>query len=443
VKEWTRPLRLALSVMILLSVVVVVLALARRSPDAGSSRIATTTAAPASPGQRPAAPCIWVAQPPHALFALDRDLATVGRVELPPFAFEDPTRISVNARGQILVRVTSDSVWIWDGAQWRSRSRPPNPHYLAPTAFTTGSCNRTWLLGAADSSLFMLETSTVVWSGGDEPDSAYLAARLEETDFELHPRGLMFDHPYARCEDSPSPGADFSDACSEARVTAPGGVVSDFLVLTQQRAVEPRSPRSVAVAEEVQSIFVHDPGGWRLDSLSLSGDAFFDRGRTQVGSSADGACCGWANKSSNSSWVVRNGVVTTFFDEWARYRNQDYDISFFADRPMPSPDRRAVAYTIRADGELRLSANGHADTLELQRVNAALAELPVVEVDGLEPSPATLRRAVHAELAGWLDPNVVLLVVRGELTTCDVRTGARRATGIRVRGAKDVFVLAP
>ena len=126
-----------------------------------------------------------------------------------------------------------------------------------------------------------------------------------------------------------------------------------------------------------------------------------------------------------------------------RARNQDYDVSFFTENPTPSPDRRAVGFTIRAGGELRESAEGHADTLELARVNAGLADLPVAEVDALDPKLSTLWRAAHAEFAGWLDRNRVLIVDHGSLAVIDLSTGERRDTHVAVRGLNDVIVLPP
>ncbi len=388
-------------------------------------------------GSRATEARLWVAEAPNHLVAYSAALERLGGVGIPDFAFVDPARILVNRRGQLLIPVTRDSVWIWDGASWRQRTRSPNASYLL-----RGSCDRKWYLGAADSSAFLLETSTISWQGALDVDSAYNAARFEETDFDLKPRHAIFDLPYERCEDNPSPVAALTEPCEEAGVVASNGVVDSFFVLDRMVPRATRSEGSVAQAEGANTLFVRTQAGWRSRG-ERSAQLYFDRGETQIGSIGDFACCGWSNENSNQSWIVRQGVQVVFFDEWPRYHNEHSDVSFFTDNLAPAPDRRAIGFTIRGDGTLHASADEPPDSLELRRVKASLAELPVAEVDALDPIPSTLWRAEHAEFVGWLDRDRVLILEQGALAVVDVRTGRRSDSGIRVRKIQDVLMVAP
>lgn len=387
---------------------------------------------------------LWVVQPPGELAAFStRDFARIGGVPLPGFAFEDPQRLSVNRRGEILARAGNDSLWTWDGFRWRSRSRPPNSRYVTPTDSTRGSCNREWYLGEGGVSLFLLETSTVNWTGeAGETDSALLAARMERTDFELESQAEVFRTPYRRCEDH-APLLAWTEPCVEARVIASGGRIDDYFVIESLDAWIPRGEDNSAQASLRRTSYTLVGGRWRADSLGYEGDIFADRGAVILWAESDGGCCGWANEGSNNAWIRRGDVTRPYFDEWGRYRNQDVDVSFHVTDPVPSPDRVAIGFTIRADGDLRESAEGHADSLEIQRVGALAAQTPVAEVVTLDPVPATRWRREHAEFIGWLDPDRVLVLERGRLLAVNLPTGRVRVTGIRARGPRDVMLVMP
>jgi hypothetical protein len=107
-------------------------------------------------------------------------------------------------------------------------------------------------------------------------------------------------------------------------------------------------------------------------------------GSAWVTADVDGGCCGWYNEGSEQTYFRGGDTAQVVFDEWSAFGNNDYDVSFYTAAARISPDARCIALSVHAtDGpgaELRLSADGHADPLELHSVQAALADMPVVEV---------------------------------------------------------------
>ena len=128
-----------------------------------------------------------------------------------------------------------------------------------------------------------------------------------------------------------------------------------------------------------------------------------------------------------------------------RYHNQDYDVSFYTPNAVIAPGGGRVAYTVvaseRAGKELRLSSDGHANSLELAAIEKALAELPVVEVQEPARGAVPILRLPRAELVGWSSPSEIVIVEAGRVVAVDVATRRRRESGIRVRSAADVFLV--
>jgi hypothetical protein len=418
--------------------------------------VALSHAADAAPGA-----ALWVVQPSGELVAYStRNFASIGGVRLPEFAFRAPACLSVNRRGEILARASGDSLWLWDGHRWRIRWRPANPRYLAPMDSTRGTCHRAWFLGGRGGSLFLLETSTVSWSGDPARpgtagsgwaglpripgvDSAHIAARMEETDFDLRRRIEVFDMPYARCEENRFRMVAVTGGCREAQVIAVGGIIDDFFVLDYRRALHPAGRIVVASATWHWRFYRRQGGTWRADTADARGDSYADDGRAVIGSDPEVGCCGWSNASSNNAWIRRDGATMPFFDEWGRYQNQDVDLSFFAESPLLSPDRTSIGFTVHGRGRLRGTSNGPADSLEILRAGEQLRECPVAEVVVLDPRPATRWRRAHAEFVGWLSPRRALVIEQNRLLDVDIGSGRARDTGITVRGRADVFLTQP
>ncbi|MCL5744092.1 MAG: hypothetical protein M1541_09215 [Acidobacteria bacterium] len=158
----------------------------------------------------------------------------------------------------------------------------------------------------------------------------------------------------------------------------------------------------------------------------------------------DGGCCGWENASSDQAILLRNGKVSVLYDEYDRFNNRNYDVSFYIGDARLAAGNAMLAYTVvstaRAASEIRLSSDGKENAEELARVRKAIAELPAVEVVQLggQPRPATSIR--HAELVGWVSDHEILVVQDGRLAVYDSRGGKRKETSIRVRSAADAFM---
>ena len=71
----------------------------------------------------------------------------------------------------------------------------------------------------------------------------------------------------------------------------------------------------------------------------------------------------------------------TLYDEWGRYGNRNYDVSFYAGNARLAAGNAMLAYTIvstaRTDSGIRLSSAGKENAEELARVRKAIADLPV------------------------------------------------------------------
>jgi hypothetical protein len=159
----------------------------------------------------------------------------------------------------------------------------------------------------------------------------------------------------------------------------------------------------------------------------------------------DAGCCGWINESSDLLHLLRGAAKTTIYDEWARFNNRNYDASFPVANARFNPAATLLAYTIGADAppsgeEIRLSADGKPDAAELARIRAAAADHPWVEIVDAQSAAAKPVVIRHAELAGWLDAERVLVVENGRLVVYDRAGANRRDTGVEVRRAADVFV---
>jgi hypothetical protein len=85
--------------------------------------------------------------------------------------------------------------------------------------------------------------------------------------------------------------------------------------------------------------------------------------------------------------LLREGTVSVVYDEFQRYDNRNYDVSFYTADARVAPTTPKLAYTIVATaqtgGEIRVSEDGKENPGELARLQNVIATLPAVEV--LEP----------------------------------------------------------
>jgi hypothetical protein len=140
--------------------------------------------------------------------------------------------------------------------------------------------------------------------------------------------------------------------------------------------------------------------------------------------------------------LTSNGNSVVLFDEFLRYQNQDYDVSFFTANAKLSPRGLLVALTITATNEpgaeIRLSDAGKANAAELSRIQHALAELPAVELLRMGGPLKRVALIPHARLVGWLNDQEILLVENGLLVSYNAVNGRRRES--KIKGVKESYV---
>ena len=169
-----------------------------------------------------------------------------------------------------------------------------------------------------------------------------------------------------------------------------------------------------------------------------------DMGEILVYAVPDGGCCGWENDSNDQTFLLRKGKGSQLYDEFERYKNSDYDVSFYTVDARLSPGKEMLAYTIvstaRAGSEIRLSSSGKENREGLARVRTGIGEAPTLEVVRLEGKPQPEIIIHRASLAGWLSGREILIVRDERLVVYDIRGKKETATKIRVRSAADVFL---
>jgi hypothetical protein len=393
---------------------------------------------------------LWVMQPPGEVVALDlADFSRVGGVRIPPVAFNDPSRIAINGLGQMLVQLDGDHLWLWDGET--ARTLPTRgEHRGADSSSTAPSTPRQWLLGDDGKSLYVLqsEAARAGASTADSISSSVFVVRA--TSFAQRPRATIHSSPRRPCE-RPLQLIAETEPCPDPDIWAPGGVVRGYFILTrwqQEPQIEPE-PETLPTASFHRTLYRRAEKKWRaFDFETWSDMPLLDasaHGSSWVQATEDGGCCGWSNDSSDQMVLGSLDTTLTLFDEWSTFHNQDYDVSFFAAKARVAPGGDRVAYTVHATGapgaEIRVSAEGHADTMELASIQRSLAELPLVEVRGTRPQTPLLFRLSHAELIGWASDSEVLVVERGRIVGVNVMTKERRESRILVRSAEDASVV--
>jgi hypothetical protein len=393
---------------------------------------------------------LWVVQPPGELVAFEpSDFSRIGGVRIPPAAFDDPSQLAVNGHGQFLVRLDDQHLWLWDGAKARTLPVVPASE-RASSAFHAvgGTPTRQWLLGDDGTSLFVVEG---VARAPDDAgsDTCETPLRMSQTDLSQRLRQDVFARTVRPCRKHMFLAAE-TEPCPDPSVWVPDGVVRSCAVLTHWEQMGGLPEESPPDASCVRTLYISTAGGWRASELTQlqSEEPLLDissDGSAWVQPESDGGCCGWSNDSSDQTVFGDADTTEIVFDEWSTFHNQDYDVSFYTDEARIAPDARHIAFTVRATegaaAEIRLSAEGHADSLELNSIRASLAELPLVMVVRTRPRSAEVLRLPHVELVGWAGDSEVVVVDDGYLATVNMYTGQRRRSDIPVRSAADALIV--
>jgi len=386
---------------------------------------------------------LWVLQPGDELVEFDvTSFSRLRSVKLPATLSQNPEGLSVNATGKVLCALDNQVLLTWDGSTSRTITSPPRDTPANAQATTIADTSREWLLGADGESLFMTENAFAKQldpHGGEK--SVVDKVRVVRTDFSGRALGevLRFEFPPCECETGAC-----SETCPEAVAWAPGGVVGEFFFLSH--FVQGQLSASFGPS----FVYRKGPEGWRSTESRGSGEGLRDAsdgGTSFIELASDGGCCGWENESSDQAIFRSADTSLVIFDEWPRYRNQDYDVSFFVASARIAPGAGRAAFSIRSTepgtADLRNSADGHPDTLELASIRRAQAELPMVEVVDIRPRSATILRLPHADLIGWVGESVILVTEGTRVVAVDVSTQHEAPTGITVRTAADVFLVRP
>jgi len=237
---------------------------------------------------------------------------------------------------------------------------------------------------------------------------------------------LSFDLARCACETGAC-----EESCPQMSAWAPASGVSDFFFLTRW------IPGQTESETLETNLYQRTNGGWAPKKLPVPVDSFLDaadRGETYVDAVPDAGCCGWINESDDVTFVSHGGQIAKLFNERSRFHNDDYDVSFFTSNARLSPDVTQIAYTVEstrtAGQEIRLSSEGKSNPDELRAIQAALPDLPRVEVVPIADLSKPRFSLADSELVGWMDTKRLLAFQRGELIIVDAATGQSSPTGL-------------
>ena len=399
---------------------------------------------------------LWVLQEPDEIVEYDvARFAARRTLKVPRRLIEHPEYLNINAKGQMVfvppkgaqwgsgeMASSGDRMWFWDGHQGKERN-------LEDTKTRGGSAAKPtitesalqWALSAGGESLFWFENrfEKVTDEAGVE-QSVRSTSRVWRTN-------LAGGRPETITSLS-SPGwcqcatGICSETCPEWYFWAPDGVVDDFFLVTRVTSGQLGSTYHESL------LYQRSGRTWKAKKLlqpiarPLTASA---KGEVLVAAVPDGGCCGGENDSNDQTLLLRNGKVSVLYDEFNRYDNRNYDVSFYTADARLAAANTMIAYTVvstaRNASEIRLSLEGKENAEELARVRKAIAELPGVEV--VQPGIRQLRPATmirHAGLVGWLSDREILVAQDGRLVVYDTCGNKRKETTIRVRSAADAFL---
>ena len=395
---------------------------------------------------------LWVLQAPDTLVEYDpATFAAKGQVTVPAAALESPGALQINAKGQMLFALSADDpaidaskemrdkVWLWDGQKAASLGR--GYLYISEHVGSNQKVTEslpTPYLSAAGTSLYWFTNQL----GKLQRDNVDLEVVTTFTAWRTNWAGKQreelasFDLPSCRC----TTGA-CQETCTEARVWAPDQGVSGYFFLTRM------IPGQTEPKFEGTYLYEGSTGSWSAAPLDEPLERVLDaadNGSLVVSAIPDIGCCGWENQSNDQTVFYRFGKRSVIFDERARYKNPDYDVSFFTTSAKIAPDLSAIAMTIQSTikpgAPIQLSEQGQANPQESERLRKVLPELPAVEVVSAAEGSKQFAYLPRASVVGWLNEKELVIVEGGVVVAFNPATGARRKSSIKVSDAAWVFV---
>jgi hypothetical protein len=397
--------------------------------------------------QNPPNKRLWVLQEPNTIVEYDAATFALRQTQkVPPEVFKSPQDLQINQRGQMLFlpaqvqeqslvqENTGATFWFWDGASGGVAQRPVTKTTVASGKNTLVEAATPRCFSSADGShLFWFENRMKTLTGDGVDISVNTTFRVWQTNLagaevqEIASAAL----PACQCDTGVC-----SESCPEAAYWVPEEGVSNFFLMTQwvPGQIQPRYDDSFLYTRSVAGRWsakkLPDVVEQVLDFRSDGNEVEF------IESVPDAGCCGWENESSDQTVLTKASKTIPLFDEFKRYQNQDYDVSFFTSNARLSPRGDSAGFTIMATQnpgtEIRLSDSGRPNPGELARIQKALTELPVVEAVRVEDPAKPAARIPHATLVGWINEQEILVVENDVLVAFNVASGARRTSQIKI-----------
>jgi len=383
---------------------------------------------------------LWVVQRPAGV--VEYDLATfkvIRTVEAPERIFFHPGLLSINPSGQMLYR-DQDGMWFWDGSKAKAmRARDTivaGDSAGVPTRITVV---QDVSLSVDGDRLYWFEQRFEQTRNSDgHQGSQRVEYRVWSTDLAGAGADTIIHIPggeWCLC----TTGA-CSETCGEWQPWAPRGLIGGLLALTTgvRGQLLPRYGPT--------RLYRESPGAWRYEEMAGTLPVLLDvseDGGVVIGTEPDDGCCGWMNVNSDRMVLLAHGSRFVLYDEFPRFENQNYDVSFYVSGARLSPDRTAVAYTLEAtnDGRpFRLSSEGRPDVADSMRIARAAEALPAVEVLALGEHPGPPVPISRGALVGWLSDTEILLAKDGRLAVFDVQGELLRHSGVPVSTPAAVFL---
>ena len=400
---------------------------------------------------------LWVLQEPGAI--VEYDAATFAprqTQKIPPEIFKSPQDLQINQKGQMLFlpgqvresdglvhEYTDSKFWFWDGRSGTSMHRPESRSTASSgTNKLVETAMPRCFLSTDGTHLFWFENRTKTLM---PPDlsldlSVSTTFRAWQTDLSGGQQEEITSDPLPTCKCET--GA-CTESCPEVAYWVPEEGVSDFFLATHW------IPGQIQSDYRDSFLYRRSAGKWSASKLPAAVEQLLDsasdgNGVDLIEAVRDAGCCGWENESDDQTLLTRNGRTTVLFDEFKRYQNQDYDVSFFTSTAKLAPNAAFVAFTVvatqNAGTEIRLSDSGKPNPGELARVQKALAELPEVEVVRVGDPPKPVARVARAMLVGWINDEEILLVENDFLIALNVASGIRRVSNIKITKESHAFL---
>ncbi len=380
----------------------------------------------------------------------------IGRtVALPGEAVTNKAKFFVNHNGQILAFVyPGDGLmvpvqyWVWDGSKAQTiRAKETRG---CPDCDQDSYGMPYPVLAADGSRLYWYETRMEVMKhlerDGYSVPIVTATFQVSQTDLGGTKKQVLFQQkiPSCICETGVC-----TETCPVGQVWAPAEGIDAFLFVTYW------IPGQIERTYQATSLLQKKGNVWRERKLSRVCEEILDAaagGDIIIEALPDDGCCGWENASNDVTKMRKNGREITLFDEFQRYGNADYDISFFIENARISPGLSLIAHTVASTRteeqkgtEIRLTESAN-PTLprkpgEMTRLQKLAKGHPLVEVLTTASPSRRLWKLPKASLIGWLNDQEVLVFKERKLIILDARTGRQRQTlPFAVEKAEQVFL---